>query len=53
MVETVYSAFKRYFGEFVSAKKWEYIKEIAAKVCQFAESSSLLKVVGWSREEKF
>ena len=32
-VETVYSAFKRYFGEFVSAEKWEYtVKEIAAKV---------------------
>jgi len=33
MVETAYSTFKRYFGEFVSAKKWEYmLREIAAKV---------------------
>jgi len=31
MVET--AAFKRYFGEFVSAKKWDYmLSEIAAKV---------------------
>ena len=31
-VETAYSTFKRYFGEFVSAKKWDYmVKEIAAK----------------------
>lgn len=33
MVETAYSAFKRYFGESVSAKKWDYmVKEIAVKV---------------------
>jgi len=33
MVETAYSTFKRYFGEFASAKKWDYmLKEIAAKV---------------------
>jgi len=33
MVETAYSAFKRYFGEFVSAKKWNHmVKEIASKV---------------------
>jgi len=33
MVETVCSVFKRYFGEFVSAKKRDYmVKEIAAKV---------------------
>jgi len=33
-VETAYSVFKRCFGEFVSAKKWDYmLTEIAAKVC--------------------
>jgi hypothetical protein len=33
MVETAYSVFKRYFGEFVSTKKWDYmLREIAAKV---------------------
>ncbi len=33
MVETAYSVFKRCFGEFVSAKKWDYmLAEIAAKV---------------------
>jgi len=44
-VETAYSAFK-YFGEFVSAKKWNYmVREIAAKVMgiQLFEGCSLLK----------
>ena len=33
MVETAYSAFKRYFGEFVSARGWNcMVREITAKV---------------------
>jgi len=32
MIETAYSAFKRYFGKFVSAKKWDCMVRIAAKV---------------------
>jgi transposase len=42
-VETVYSAFKRYFGEFVSAKKWNYmLREIAAKVWIYNSLRSVL-----------
>jgi len=32
MVETAYSAFKRHFGEFVSAKNWDYMLKETAKV---------------------
>jgi len=32
MVETAYSAFKRYFGKFVSARRNWMVREIAAKV---------------------
>ncbi len=47
MVETVYSVFKRTFGEFVSAKKCDYIlAEIAAKVwIHNSLRAVLLKVV--------
>jgi len=43
MVETAYSVFKRIFGEFVSAKKWDYmVKEIAAKVWIYNSLRTLL-----------
>jgi len=46
MVETAYSAFKRHFGEFVSAKKWDYmVKEIAAKVWKVWIYNSLRAVL--------
>ncbi len=43
MVEAVYSIFKRCFGEFVSAKKWDYmLAEIAAKVWIYNSLRTLL-----------